>query len=137
MKQVQLHCRVCGQRLTKVKTKSIAFQCKAIADKLQTAFGIDTSGDDLHIHPESMCKCCKLSMDRVISAMKNKVHHRSAVVLFQWEKHCNQECKVKGVHGEQSLKMHLYRCVSTFMPVQKVAILKGPDQLLAEAASQV
>eukprot|EP00731_Ephydatia_muelleri_P001622 Em0001g1622a len=32
-------------------------------------------------------------MDRVISAMKNKVHHRSAVVLFQWEKHSNQECK--------------------------------------------
>eukprot|EP00731_Ephydatia_muelleri_P030963 Em0022g477a len=40
-----------------------------------------------------MRKCCKLSMDRVISAMKNKVHHRSAVVLFQWEKHSNQECK--------------------------------------------
>ena len=51
------HCRVCGQRLTKVKTKSIAYQCKVIAEKLQTAFGIDTSGDDLHIHPESMCKC--------------------------------------------------------------------------------
>ena len=84
-----------------------------------------------------MRKCCKLSMDRVISAMKNKVHHRSAVVLFQWEKISNQECKVKGVGGEHSLKMHLYRCVSTFMPVQKVAILKGPDQLLAEAASQV
>ena len=109
MKQVQLHCRVCGQRLTKVKTKSIAYQCKAIAEKLQTAFGIDTSGDDLHIHPESMCKCCKLSIDRVISAMKNKVHHRSAVVLFQWEKHSNQECKVKGVRGEHVTK----KCIST------------------------
>eukprot|EP00731_Ephydatia_muelleri_P010746 Em0005g1332a len=70
------------------------YKCKAIAEKLQTAFGIDTSGDDLHIHPESMCECCKLSMDRVISAMKNKVHHRSAVVLFQWEKHSNQQCKM-------------------------------------------
>ena len=104
MKQVQLHCRVCGQRLTKVKTKSIAYQCKAIAEKLQTAFGIDTSGDGLHIHPESMCKCCKLSIDRVISAMKNKVHHRSAVVLFQWEKHSNQEFKVTGVRGEHVTK---------------------------------
>ena len=88
----------------KGKTKSIAYQCKAIAEKLQTAFGIDTSGDDLHIHPESMCKCCKLSMDRVISAMKNMVHHRSAVVLFQWEKHSNQKCKVKGVRGEHVTK---------------------------------
>eukprot|EP00731_Ephydatia_muelleri_P038243 Em0689g3a len=45
-----------------------------------------------------------------ISAMKNKVHHRSAVVLFQWEKHSNQECKL--VKKEQQAGL-LKRAIST------------------------
>ena len=56
-----------------------------------------TSYDDplIHVHPESMSMCYKPALDRVIDAMKNKVHHRTAVVLVQCEKHSNHGCKVK------------------------------------------
>ena len=52
----------------------------------QTAFD-DTSCDDphMHVHPESMIMCCKLALDRVICAVKNKKHHRTFVVPVQCE----------------------------------------------------
>ena len=73
------------------------YQCKAISEKLQTAFG-DTSCDDphIHVHPESMCMCCKLALDSVISAMKNKVHQQECCYYGPCEKHSTQGCKVKG-----------------------------------------
>ena len=69
--------------------------------------------------------CCNLALDRVISAKKNKLHHWTAVVLVQCEKYTIQECKVIVYSGEHVTKLHLYRCVSNFMPVQKVTTQKG------------
>ncbi|KAL5487179.1 hypothetical protein EMCRGX_G019751 [Ephydatia muelleri] len=49
--QVPIHCRVCGQRLTKYRAKkSISYECKAFSAELKIAFDMDTSGDDVNIH---------------------------------------------------------------------------------------
>ncbi|KAL5463678.1 hypothetical protein EMCRGX_G032597 [Ephydatia muelleri] len=93
--QVPIHCRVCGQRLTKYRAKkSISYECKAFSAELKIAFDINTSGDDVNIHPEMFCIHCKLSMQRTICAITKGVHHKCAVILFEWEKHTDQECKV-------------------------------------------
>ena len=47
---VPIHYRVCGQRIT--ATKSISYECKEFSAELKIAFEIDTSGDDVNIHPE-------------------------------------------------------------------------------------
>ena len=49
--QVPIHCRVCGQRLTKYRAKKgISYECKVFSAELKIAFDIDTSGDDVNIH---------------------------------------------------------------------------------------
>ena len=63
--QVPIHCRVCGQRLTKYRAKkSTGYECKVFSAD------IDTSGDDVNIHPEMFCKQCQLSMQRTIFAIE-------------------------------------------------------------------
>ncbi|KAL5515236.1 hypothetical protein EMCRGX_G000374 [Ephydatia muelleri] len=51
--QVPIHYRVCGQRITKYRAKKR--ECKAFSAELKIAFDIDTSGDDVNIHPEMFC----------------------------------------------------------------------------------
>ena len=58
--QVPIHCRVCGQRLTKYRAKkSISYESKAFSALLKIAFDIDTSEDDVNIHPETFCMQCR------------------------------------------------------------------------------
>ena len=61
---------------------------------LQIALNVDTSRDDVSIHPERFCMCCKRSMERSISAITEGVHHKCTVIPFQWQKHDDLECKV-------------------------------------------
>ena len=51
--QVPTHYRVCGQRITKYRAKKR--ECRAFSAELKIAFDIDTSGDDVNIHPEMFC----------------------------------------------------------------------------------
>ena len=94
--QVSIHCRVCGQRLTKYRAKKR--ECKAFSAELKIAFDIDTSGDDVNIHPEMFCMHCKLSMQRTICAITKGVHPKCAVILFGWQKHTDHECKVNSTY---------------------------------------
>ena len=88
--------KVCGQRITKYRAKkSISYESKAFSAELKIAFDMDTSGDDVNIHPEMFCMHCKLSMERTIT---KGVHHKCAVILFEWQKHTDQECKVNSTH---------------------------------------
>ena len=94
--QPTIHCRVCGQRLTKYRAKkSISYESKAFSAELKIAFDIDTSGDDVNIHPEMFCMH---SMERTICAITKGVHHKCIVILFGWQKHTDQECKVNSTH---------------------------------------
>eukprot|EP00731_Ephydatia_muelleri_P009723 Em0005g309a len=68
--QVPIHYGVCGQGITKYRAKKR--ECKAFSAELKIAFDIDTSGDDVNIHPEMFC-----------------MH----LILFGWQKHTDHECK--------------------------------------------
>ena len=82
--QVPIHCGVCGQRLTKYRAKkNISYECKVFSAVLKIAFGIDTSGDDVNIHPEMFCKQCQLSMQRTISAIEIGVHCKYTFLSFE------------------------------------------------------
>ena len=97
--QVPLHCRVCGQRLSKYRArKRTKYVCKTFSAELKIAFDIDTSGDDVNTHPEMFCIKCKLSMERTICAISEGVHHKCTVMPFEWQKHPDEECKVRGIH---------------------------------------
>ena len=97
IKQLPLHCRVCGHRVIKRKSKKEIYECKAFAADLQLAFSINTLTDNPQVHPEHFCKCCHLSMTRGISARAEGVHHRCALTPFVWEVHANEGCKVHGI----------------------------------------
>ena len=94
-KQLLLHCRVCGHRVMKRKSKRQTYECKAFAAHLQIAFSINTLTDNPQVHPERFCLCCHHSMQRVISARAEGVHHRCLVTPFVWEVHTNEGCTVK------------------------------------------
>ena len=70
--QVPIHCRVGGQRLTKYRAKkSISYECKALfSAELKIAFDINTSGDDVNIHPEMFCMHC--------NAENHLCHHKGS-----------------------------------------------------------
>jgi hypothetical protein len=94
-KQLLLHCRVCGHRVVKKTSKKQTYECKAFAAPLQIAFSINTLADNPQVHPEHFCHCCHNSMQRVISARAEGVHHRCALTPFVWEVHANEGCKVQ------------------------------------------
>ena len=98
IKQLPLHCRVCGQRLMTRKHKKEIHECKAFAADLQTAFSINTNTDNAQVYPEHFCHCCHHTMQRIISARVGGVHHRCALTPFVWEAHTNEGCKVHTVY---------------------------------------
>ena len=83
IQQVAIHCRVCGQRLTKTKEKpKISYQCKAFsAEPLEATSLVMIATYSLH---ERLCICCKHSMQRTVIT---KGLHKCAVIPFQWQKH--------------------------------------------------
>ena len=117
--QVPIHCRVCGQRLTKYRAKkSISYECKVFSAELKIAFYIDTSGDDVNIHPEMFCKQCQLSMQRTISAIKKGVHYKCAVIVFNWLKPRMQGKQYTYALSKQTYDIMVFRYVSTSMHAQ-------------------
>ena len=85
---------VCGERLKMKQTVSYDYDCKTLTDNLQIAFVITTSTNDISIHPERFCICCKHSKQRAICALTEEIHHRCSIMSFQWQRHTNEECKV-------------------------------------------
>ena len=101
--------------------QSISYECKAFSAELKIAFDIDTSWDDVNVHPEMFCMHCKLSMQRTICAITKGVHHKCAVILFEWQKHIDHECKVNSticflkVHHDVQVREHFRACSSGHM----------------------
>ena len=56
IKQLPLHCRVCGQRLMTRKHKKEIHECKAFAADLQIAFAINTNTDNAQVYPDHQCQ---------------------------------------------------------------------------------
>ena len=110
--QLTKHCRVCGGRLMVAKkTKRSVYNSQLYKKELKLAFGIDVIIDHVEIHPPSFCKPCKLSMERVLNASRQKklVPFRSLVVPYKWKAHTADKCEV----SEEQIIAE-FNCMITF-----------------------
>mgnify|MGYP003457310832 CR=1 FL=1 len=95
--QLTKHCRVCGGRLVGAKkSKRSIYSSQSYKKELKLAYSIDVIIDHVEIHPPSFCKLCKLSMERVLNASRQKklAPLRSLVVPFTWKAHTADKCEV-------------------------------------------
>ena len=97
LNELPKHCRICGERLqtSKGKYKATVYRAEAFCDHLQTAFGVDVNCDSPTVHPQSFCKVCKVAMGRVIDAKTKGIPYKCSVKVYHWEKHEEEDCKVK------------------------------------------
>ena len=86
-------------------------KCLQLPTLLKLAFGIDVIIDHVEIHPPSFCKPCKLSMERVLNASRQKklVPFRSLVVPYKWKAHTADKCEV----SEEQIIAE-FNCMITF-----------------------
>ena len=88
------HCRVCGEKLHKAKTRSTSFPCTSHKDALKTAFNIDVDQDDTRQHPPHFCMSCYKKMKRTCTSREDAVPYTPTVHIFQWTLHTEEECLV-------------------------------------------
>lgn len=58
IKCLEDHCRVCGEKLQKAKSRMTSFPCAEHKADLQTAFDIDVTHDNEQVHPSHFCNGC-------------------------------------------------------------------------------
>ena len=61
--ELQRHCRVCGKRLCKAKSKATVYPCTRHQDSLLKSFGIDVSQGESTIHLSNSVIPAMLSAD--------------------------------------------------------------------------
>ena len=89
--ELRKHCRVCGKRLCKAKSKATVYPCSKHPNLLLKCFGIDVSQDDPTIHPLSFCN---LLLDYGTKAAADGVHYSNSVQSMEWSSHVDSECGV-------------------------------------------
>ena len=89
--ELRKHCRVCGKRLCKAKSKATVYPCSKHPKLLLKCFGIDVSQDDPTIHPLSFCN---LLLDDGTKAAADGVHYSNSVQSMEWSSHVDSECGV-------------------------------------------
>ena len=97
-KQLAKHCRVCGQRLQRAKTKtktSSIFSCMERKEELQVTFGITVNDDDNMIHPTRFCSSCYLKTKRRSLAIEKSQPYDPVISVYVWIPHVTVTCKVR------------------------------------------
>ena len=77
--------------------QQVPMQIVWVEGEKKKAFNIDTSGNDVNIQPQHVF------MERTISDITTLLQKRvdtsqPTVVLFQWQEHNDQQCKVNTAH---------------------------------------
>ena len=93
--ELQKHCRVCGKRLCKAKSKATIYPCIQHQDSLLKSFGIDVSQDNSTIHPLKFCNPCYAVTRRWAKAFADGVHYTHSVQLMDWSPHSLSSCQVR------------------------------------------
>lgn len=84
-------CRVCGMRIRKAKGRDRSYFVVEYTRELTEVFGLSTSDDDEHIHPQSFCHSCRVFM----RSWHTRGNDTPAVGrVFLWEKHTEPHCMV-------------------------------------------
>ena len=89
VQQLQCHCCVCGSRLRKSGAGYVGmkYECTSLATEIKATFDLDTSMDNMWIHPTHMCWQCYNALQKQqldIKTCNTTVHFIS---LFDWEAH--------------------------------------------------
>ena len=62
VEQLAKHCRVCGNRLQKGKSRSSTYACVNKKEELQLTFGVTVDNDKSEVHPSYFCGSCYLKV---------------------------------------------------------------------------
>ena len=92
--ELRKHCRVCGKRLCKAKSKATVDPCSKHPNLLLKCFGIDVSQDDPTVHPLSFCNPCYAVTRRWTKVAADGVHYSNSVQSMEWSSHVGSECGV-------------------------------------------
>ena len=95
VQQLQCHCRVCGSRLRKSGAgyASREYECMPLATAIKATFDLDTSMDNMSIHPTHMCRQCYNVLQKRQLAIKAGNITVHSISLFDWETH-SDSCRV-------------------------------------------
>ena len=98
--ELSKHCRICGGRLQKAKSKTTAptHPCDSSSrDCLLSTFSVDIDTDDPHIHPARFCNRCWAATRKHRIAVEDGKEYHCSISPFLWEEHSSQ-CKVNYRH---------------------------------------
>ena len=90
--QLNKHCRVCGKRLCKVKSKAPTYLCTEYSEDL-LHFGVDVSGDIPTVHPLKYCNPCRAMLKRAEKARSAELPYTHNTKPMEWTPH-NEDCSV-------------------------------------------
>lgn len=93
--QLSKHCRVCGKKLCKAKSKATVYPCKDHPNSLLKCFGVDISRDEPTIHPPKFCNPCFAVTKRFAKATADGVHYSHSVQCMEWSSHTEDTCMVR------------------------------------------
>ena len=94
VEQLAKHCRVCGNRLQKGKTRSSTYACVNKKEELQLTFGVTVDNDRSEVHPTHFCGSCYLKVKRTTEGIKKGEPYNPVISVFHWTPHSTQTCKV-------------------------------------------
>ena len=93
VEQLAKHCRVCGNRLQKGKTRS-TYACTNKKEELQLTFGVTVDNDCSTVHPSHFCNSCYLKSKRTMESIKKGEPYNPAISIFHWKPHSTETCKI-------------------------------------------
>lgn len=96
IEQLAIHCRICGKWVAnhRGKTPYTVYNCSELAESLQQALAIDVNNDSASMHPQRLCKPCKVTIDRQVYARSTGAPMKR-IIPFQWYTHTTEGCTVR------------------------------------------
>ncbi len=90
--QLAKHCRICGNRQQKAKSKATTYSCTGHREQLLQVFGVDTSSDTDDTHPARFCHRCYCALRRAMTAREKGAPYTTSVVTYEWQEH-SSDCR--------------------------------------------
>lgn len=97
--QLTKHCRICGKRLMKAKSRSVVYLCSDFQKDLLTYFNIDVCQDVADTHPTNFCSRCFGTRTQAAKAL---VPYHHAITPMNWTPHSEGDCLVKSNYKQHN-----------------------------------
>lgn len=87
LRELAKHCRICGRRLYKAKSKATVYTCSERISDLKSAFRVDVSTDTPTVHPQHFCMSCYAAIGRIKAADSEGVPFAVSTAPMEWTEH--------------------------------------------------